>query len=142
MGKLEPELEDDQVYQIIEDRKNAYRKLVIRGGELIGAMLVGNTQAAGTLVQLFDRGDPLPDDPLEVLCQTRPAQSSAERVVCNCHKLSEGTIVEAIRAGAESVEALGGATRAGTGCGSCKVQLAELVEKHAKGRALPVLATA
>jgi nitrite reductase (NADH) large subunit len=143
MGKLEPELETDQVYQIVEDRRNAYRKLVIREGQLVGAMLVGNTQAAGTLVQLFDRGEPLPEDPLEVLCQVRPSRQPAARVVCNCHKLSEAAIVEAIAAGAESVAAIGEATRAGTGCGSCKVELAELVAKHAGGkRPLPVLATA
>ena len=143
MGKLEPELEADQVYQIIEERRNSYRKLVVRDNRLIGAMLVGNTAAAGVLVQHFDRDDPLPDDPLEVLCQARPGRALAARLVCNCHKVTEAALVEAVAAGATSVAALGAVTKAGTGCGSCKNQLAELVAKHApRERSLPTVASA
>jgi nitrite reductase (NADH) large subunit len=71
MGSTEPEIETDQVFQVYEERSDAYRKLVIRDGRLVGAMLVGNTGGAATLVQIFDRGDPMPSDPLEALCQVR-----------------------------------------------------------------------
>ncbi len=127
MGCLEPELESDQVFQIIEERRNAYRKLIVRDGQLIGAMLVGNTAATATLVQLFDRGDTLPEDPLEVLCQSRGAAAAVERIVCNCHKVSETALRAAIESGADSIEALCGATKAGTGCGSCKTELGQLI---------------
>jgi nitrite reductase (NADH) large subunit len=143
MGVLEPELERDQVLQIVEERTDAYRKLIVRDGELVGAMLVGNTVAAGALVQAFDRGDPLPSDPLEILCQSRLAVAGAERLVCNCHKLSEQTLREAVAAGADSVPKLCDATRAGTGCGSCRGELAQLVARHSKRpTSLPVLASA
>jgi nitrite reductase (NADH) large subunit len=132
MGCLEPELDSDQVFQIIEERRNAYRKLVIRDGRLIGAMLVGNTAASGTLVQMFDRGDPMPDDPLEVLCQTRPSADAGERLICTCHKVTDAAIREAVAAGACSVAAVGETTKAGTGCGSCKGELGRLVTLHAK----------
>jgi nitrite reductase (NADH) large subunit len=127
MGVLEPELESDEIFQIIEERKNAYRKLVVREGRLVGAMLVGNTAAAGALVQLFDRDDPLPEDPLEVLCQVRGAAGTTDRLVCNCHKVSESRLREAVQNGADSVAALGECTKAGTGCGSCKTELEQLV---------------
>ena len=132
MGSLEPVLESDQVIQVVEERRNAYRKLVIRDGRLIGAMLIGNTGATGTLVQLFDRGDPLPEDPLEALCQQRSSPLSVDRIVCNCHKLSDSVLCEAIANGADSVAALGVATKAGTGCGSCKTELAQLISARAK----------
>jgi nitrite reductase (NADH) large subunit len=127
MGSLEPELESDQTFQIVEERRNAYRKLIVRDGYLVGAMLVGNTAATGALVQLFDRGDPLPDDPLEILCQARGAGAAAERMICNCHKVSDKTLRSAIEAGADSLAALGEATQAGTGCGSCKGELGQLI---------------
>ena len=73
-ARIEPELESDEVIQVVETRRGAYRKLIVRDGKLVGAMLVGNTEAAASLVQIFDRGDPLPDDPLEALC---PAPRSA-----------------------------------------------------------------
>lgn len=127
MGRLDPELESDEVFQIIEERRSAYRKLVVRDGYLVGAMLVGNTAATATLVQLFDRGDPLPADPLEVLCQPRTAGASADRLICSCHKVTEGTLRSAIVAGADSLDMLADATKAGTGCGSCKTELSQLI---------------
>ena len=42
--------------------RGTYRKLVIRDGRLVGAILLGDTDAVGTLTQLFDRGGPLPGD--------------------------------------------------------------------------------
>ncbi len=144
MGSLEPELESDQVFQVIEERRHAYRKLIVRDGRLIGAMLVGNTAATATLVQLFDRNDPMPEDPLEVLCQVRSAGAVGDRIVCNCNKVSERTLREAIAAGADSVPALGEMTKAGTGCGSCKAELGELVaaRQARKTVSLPIAATA
>jgi nitrite reductase (NADH) large subunit len=132
MGCLEPELESDQVFQIIEERRNAYRKLIVREGQLIGAMLVGNTAATATLVQLFDRGDTLPEDPLEVLCQSRGAAAAVDRLVCNCHKVTESALRTAIEGGADSIEALCGTTKAGTGCGSCKTELVQLITSLGK----------
>ncbi|HEX6275655.1 MAG TPA: FAD-dependent oxidoreductase, partial [Polyangiaceae bacterium] len=141
MGSTEPTLETDDVIQVVEERRNAYRKLVVRGERLIGAMLVGHTSAAAALVQLFDRDDALPSDPLEALCAGTGAGngSTAERIVCNCHKVSEAELVAEIANGAESVEMLAAATRAGTGCGSCKGDLARLLESQGKTR-LPLLA--
>ena len=52
-------------------------------------------------------------------------------MVCNCNRVSAAQIKEAIDAGAASVEAVGAATRAGTGCGSCKTELAQILSKHA-----------
>jgi len=143
MGTLQPELERDEVIQIVEDRRDCYRKLIVRDGKLVGAMLVGNTAATAALVQLFDRGDAVPEDPLELLCTLRSAPSAAERVVCNCNKVTEQALCDAIAAGCESVEGLGEATRAGTGCGSCKGELAQLLRARAKpAHSLPLVASA
>jgi nitrite reductase (NADH) large subunit len=140
MGISHPEREEDDVLQIIQDRKDTYRKLIVRDGCLVGAILVGDTSAAGSLVQYFDRGDLLPEDPLELLCQSAPASDPALRVICNCHQVTEGTLCEAVAAGADSVETLCAATRAGTGCGSCKTELAQIVARAPKKNSLPLVA--
>jgi nitrite reductase (NADH) large subunit len=133
MGTMDPELESDDVLEVVEQRRNAYRKIVMREGKLVGAMLVGNTAAAASLVQMFDRGDAMPADPLEALCPMMVASPAAagERIVCTCNKVTEAGIKEAIAGGCGSVEAVGTATRAGTGCGSCKNELARLIARHA-----------
>jgi len=133
MGRAEPELESDEVIQVVETRRGSYRKLIVRAGQLVGALLVGNTGAAASLVQAFDRGDPLPEDPLEALCPGAALGAGAERdrMVCNCHKVSASRLREAIGGGATTLDALCGATRAGTGCGSCRGELVELLARHA-----------
>jgi nitrite reductase (NADH) large subunit len=136
MGHMDPEFETDDVLEVVEQRRSAYRKLIMRDGKLVGAMLVGNTEAAASLVQLFDRGDAMPTDPLEALC---PGLTSApavpgERVVCNCNKVTEGTIQEHVANGCTSVEAVGAACRAGTGCGSCKSDIARILARNTPTR--------
>ncbi len=131
MGLAEPTLETDEVIQVIEERKASYRKLIVREGKLVGAMLVGDVEAAASLVQVFDRGDPLPDNRLDILCSPDAGASEADRTVCNCNRVGESMIVDSIKAGCGTVQALGDATRAGTGCGSCKGLLAQLIDRHA-----------
>jgi nitrite reductase (NADH) large subunit len=140
MGISQPEREEDDVLQIIQDRKDTYRKLIVRDGRLVGAILVGDTTAAGSLVQYFDRGDLLPMDPLELLCQSAPATDPATRLVCNCHKVTEGALCDAVEAGADTVEALCAATKAGTGCGSCKSELGQILARAPQKKALPLVA--
>ncbi|MET0341729.1 MAG: FAD-dependent oxidoreductase [Polyangiales bacterium] len=143
LGTIEPVLDTDEVIQVVEERKNAYRKIITRDRKLIGAQMVGNTQAAAALIQLFDRGDPMPADPLEGLCSFAAGGLGAAvgaRMVCNCHKVSEEALVQAIVDGACSVEELCSQTRAGTGCGSCRSDLSQLVQLHAKKATLAVSA--
>jgi nitrite reductase (NADH) large subunit len=134
MGTTEPELDTDEVLQVVETRKQTYRKLIVRGGKLVGAMLVGDTDAAASLVQFFDRDEPLPANRLEVLCESAVAGAgrpdAVGRTICTCKKVAKTTIVEAIVAGACSAEQLGEATGAGTGCGSCKPELMQLIAVH------------
>lgn len=131
MGEVKPQLASDQSIQIVEEQRNTYRKLILRDGRLIGAQLVGDTTAAGQLVQLFDRGGALPANPLEALCAfSAGSNACSDRQICNCNAVGESTIIEAIRNGADSVESIGACTRAGTGCGSCKSQLVSLLRTH------------
>lgn len=136
MGTMDPEFETDDVLEVVEQRRSAYRKLIMRDGKLVGAMLVGNTAAAASLVQLFDRGDAMPSDPLEALCPTLTSAPAVpgERVVCNCNKVTEGEIQQHVVNGCASVEAVGAACRAGTGCGSCKSDIARIVARNTPTR--------
>lgn len=140
MGSLEPELDTDEVLQIVEERRSAYRKLIVRDGRLVGAMLVGNAGAAAALLQIFDGDAQMPADPLEALCHGHEAAAPDARVVCNCHRVSSRSVCDAIAAGACSVAAIGEVTRAGTGCGSCQTELRRLLE--VTGRPAPVLEVA
>jgi len=51
-----------------------------------------------------------------------------DKQVCSCNLISVGAIEDAIRVGADSVEAVGKATGAGTGCGGCQERIAAILE--------------
>ena len=130
-GITEPEFPTDEVVQVFEERRGVYRKLIVRAGKLAGAMLVGCADAAPALVQMFDRDEPLPPNRLDVLATGNGPATAGEREVCNCNHVSEAAVVEAIRDGCDTLPALCDATRAGTGCGSCRGQLVTLLANHA-----------
>ena len=47
---------------------------------------------------------------------------------CNCRNVSEETVRQAIANGADTVEKVGEATQAGTGCGRCKSGIQALID--------------
>ena len=126
MGDPEPAA-GDEVVQVVEDRRGVYRRLVVRNDRLVGATLVGDASAAPGLAGWFDRGDPLPANRLDLLASGEVATSAADREVCNCHRVKESVIREAVRDGCTSLPLLAARTMAGTGCGSCRGALADLI---------------
>lgn len=131
MGLVEPQFETDEVLQVIEDRRNIYHKLIVRDGKLIGGITVGDPEAAPALARWFDRGDKLPANRLDVLCSGDVSPAAADPEVCNCHHVCESTLKAAIADGCVTLPSLSAATKAGTGCGSCRGQLANLILKAA-----------
>jgi nitrite reductase (NADH) large subunit len=134
MGLVEPEFDTDEVLQVTEARRGIYRKLIVRDGRLVGAVLVGDTSASPALVRLFDRGDPLPANRLDVLASGDGAgaiSSASDPEICNCHHVDQSSIVAAIRGGCSTLSALSNQTKAGTGCGSCRGKLTDLIYKNA-----------
>ncbi len=48
--------------------------------------------------------------------------------VCNCNGVTKGKILSVVQGGCRTLKSLCDATRAGTGCGSCKSQVQALLE--------------
>ena len=55
MGIVEPEQPQDEVVQFSEPKKGTYKKLIVRDGRLVGAILLGDISKAPYLMQAFDR---------------------------------------------------------------------------------------
>lgn len=130
MGLIEPAADSDEVIQVIEDRRGIYRKLIIRDGKLAGAVVVGEADSAPALARWFDRGDPLPPNRLDVFCSPDVSAAAGDPEICNCHHVTESTIAAAVRDGCTTLPQLSAATKAGTGCGSCRGALARLILKN------------
>ncbi|GAB4103381.1 FAD-dependent oxidoreductase [Micromonospora taraxaci] len=119
--------------------RGTYARLRIRDERLIGAILLGDNPAVGTVIQLFDRGHPVPADRRALLLGralgttgATPAASPAlmpdAATVCQCNTVSKGALVRSWRSGARTVDAVVAATRAGTGCGGCRDAVGGIVD--------------
>lgn len=139
MGRIEATHAHDEVVQIVEERRGVYRKLVIEDGRLAGAILVGDSSSAAELVQLLDRRVVLPANRLDVLASGDAiANAGSDPEICNCHRVCKSTLQTAIRNGCDTLPKLSGQTAAGTGCGSCRGQLANLILQHSHAVATAV----
>lgn len=137
MGLREAGGPDDEEVTYVEESRGVYKKLIIRDGHLAGAILLGDASSSVNLVQAFDRGTELPPHRAELLFPTVGQAETAsvlkltdQAQVCNCNGVSKGAIVAAVRGGSRTLKALCDATRAGTGCGSCKKDVQALLEAN------------
>ncbi|MFI9240559.1 NAD(P)/FAD-dependent oxidoreductase [Streptomyces sp. NPDC053079] len=58
---------DTDTVRLTDATRGTYKKLVLRGDALLGALLVGDLATAPDLVHAFERGEPVPPDPLHLL---------------------------------------------------------------------------
>ncbi len=103
-----------------EDRTLAAALFITRSGDLPPREWVAAQLGQGV------------SDPVELLA-ARPREAGPDRgpIVCVCHDVGELEIAQAISDGAHSVPEVGQCTRAGTNCGSCRPELARMIEQLA-----------
>jgi assimilatory nitrate reductase electron transfer subunit len=128
---------DLEVLRFTDPYRGTYQKVVIRDERVVGAIMLGCTETVGTVTQLFDREHAVPPDrralffPFIAAAGASPATDPAdlpdEQVVCRCNNVSCGQIRAACADGACTVADIATATRATTGCGSCRATVAGIV---------------
>ncbi|MGL4339483.1 MAG: FAD-dependent oxidoreductase [Rhodoglobus sp.] len=123
-----------EVTQWSDPTRGRYAKMVAREGILEGFVCVGMPRLGAELTLLFERRSALPSDPAELLHLDGIAAAAAELssiapedTVCWCNGVSASSITDCVSHGASTVEAVGAATRAGTGCGGCRGRIAQLL---------------
>ncbi len=115
----DPEHAQGEVVEMTNPIAGSHRTLVVHGGRIVAAALVGDLSRVGLITQLYDRGTVLgPDEPGQLLLgepASAPVSLPDDAEVCACAGVSAG----AIRACA-SYAACRETTRATTGCGGCE----------------------
>jgi assimilatory nitrate reductase electron transfer subunit len=122
---------DGELLTFADPARGTYAKLLLRDNRVAGAIMLGDNPSVGMVIQLFDRGAPVPADRRSLLLGRAhgasatpvgdsPALIPDAATICQCNTVSKGTLVAAWRAGAHSVAEMVTATRATTGCGSCR----------------------
>lgn len=123
----DPERAEGEVVEVTNPIAGSHRRLVVRGGRVVAAALVGDLSRVGLITQMYDRGTLLgPDEPGQLLLPEAagaPAPLPDEAEVCACAGVTAGEVRACASVG-ECVDR----TRATTGCGGCADVVRRLVE--------------
>jgi nitrite reductase (NADH) large subunit len=107
-----------------------YRKLTVRDGRVVGTVLLGDTRGSEALVAAVRAGD-LVDNPLQALADASlagPADLPDSAQICDCNGVCKGDLIAAVtEGGCATPREVMAVTRAGTGCGSCRPAVKEIV---------------
>ncbi|MBR9867794.1 MAG: nitrite reductase large subunit [Oceanospirillales bacterium] len=125
-------------YTFVDEREEIYKKLVVSedGKILLGAILVGDAEQYGTLLQYMLNGIHLPEYPDTLILPDRGddkqtglgvAALPETAQICSCHDVSKGDVRAALDSGCCTLGDVKGATKAATGCGGCSALLTDLV---------------
>jgi NAD(P)H-dependent nitrite reductase large subunit len=148
MGDKDPVEEDDEVVTYAEPSRGIYKKLVVRNNRLAGAIVLGDGAVVPSLVRLFSESSVIPENRADLLFRaTAVASTPTEAIpdatlICNCNGVTKAQIIESVLQGARSVHGVSHATRACTGCGSCRPEVQAIVELAGQGLTAPEVLTA
>ena len=120
--------------------RGVYKRLVIEGNKLVGAVMYGDTADGNWFFGLIKDGTDIdemrdtlifgpafqggsPVDPLSAVAALPP-----EAEICGCNGICKGQIVEAISAGAGDLGAVRATTKASASCGTCTGLVEQLLQ--------------
>ncbi|MBU2936636.1 MULTISPECIES: nitrate reductase [Pacificibacter] len=119
----------DMPAQIMIDANSGTARLAFYDGTVLKAALFISKHPVAVMRDYLATL-PTTDAPHAIAGVSPADQPNPGAVVCSCFNVGINTIVTAIEAdGLMSVEAVGKALQAGTNCGSCRPEIADLLEK-------------
>ncbi len=129
----DPQTAEGEVVEVTNPIAGSHRRLVVHGGRIVAAALVGDLSRVGLITQLYDRGTLLgPDEPGQLLlpeASDAPTPLPDEAEVCACAGVTAGEV-----RGCATVSECADRTRATTGCGGCADVVRRLVGESSRER--------
>ena len=136
-------------YQYIDERKQVYKKIVVSedGKRLLGAVLVGNADEYGTLLQMALNGIALPDEPEFLILPSSDGKARPglgvdalpdTAQICSCNNVSKGAICAAVGEGACTIAEIKACTKADATCGGCVPLVTQVMKAEMSKRGLAV----
>ncbi|QDA61070.1 nitrate reductase [Hymenobacter jejuensis] len=134
-----PECPDEENYEeivFIDKAKRYYKKCIIHQDRLVGAILIGDKSEFQEFRELIADRVELSEKRLQLLRSGRPATPVLGKLVCSCNNVGRDNLRQQVAAGCTDLRELCAATGAGTGCGSCRPEVKQILEESLKEVAL------
>ncbi|MEO2256247.1 MULTISPECIES: nitrite reductase large subunit NirB [Paenibacillus] len=136
---------DTRSIRIQDDVDGVYKKMVIKDGQLIGAVLFGDTTDGASLFSLIKSGENISGREKEILLGVpsggsdsgpsvaeRMASMPDDEIVCGCNGVTKASIGDAVlNKGCNTLGAIKSCTKASASCGGCKPIIENLLTYYA-----------
>ncbi|MBU8908669.1 nitrite reductase large subunit NirB [Desertibacillus haloalkaliphilus] len=130
--------ENTKAIRVHDEFEGVYKKVVVEGDKVVGAILFGDTSDSPRLLQMMRDGQDVSEmDKVAILpseaeggSKESPVVAMADsEIICGCNGVSKGAICSAITdQGLSTVEEVKQCTNASRSCGGCKPLVADLLE--------------
>lgn len=127
-------------YTYSNDVDEVYKRIIVSGDNtrLLGAVLVGDADAYGTLQQLCVNEMDLPEDPNALILPSVDGAGVVMGVdalpdtaqICSCMDVSKGAICCAVQSGAHTMGDIKSVTKASTACGGCAALVKQVMDSE------------
>ena len=136
-------------FQYVDELKQIYKKIVVSadGKTLLGAVLVGNADEYGTLLQMALNGITLPEAPEFLILPSSDGKAKPglgpdalpdSAQICSCNSVTKGQICAAVGEGNTTIAQMKSCTKAGATCGGCVPLVTQIMKSEMAKRGLAV----
>ncbi|MEJ2444848.1 MAG: nitrite reductase large subunit NirB [Exilibacterium sp.] len=126
-------------YTYSDEVEEVYKRLIVSADnkKLLGAVLVGDVEAYGNLLQLRLNDIDLPENPQGLILPLTEGGAAVglgvdalpdSAQICSCFDVSKGSICQAVENGCTDMSAIKAETCASTGCGGCAALVKQVVD--------------
>jgi nitrite reductase (NADH) large subunit len=141
IGEVHGKTEGAQSFTYNDEIEQVYKKLIISedGKKIVGAVLVGDAEAYGNLLQIKQNDMPLPSNPSVLILPNVADDESAgmgidalpdSAMICSCFDVTKGDIKQAVADGCTTMASLKETTNASTGCGGCSALAKQVLDNE------------
>lgn len=138
-----------KTFSYTDELRQVYKKIVTSpdGKQLIGAVLVGDAEEYGTLLQMALNGIALPADPEFLILPSSDGKAKPglgvdalpdSAQICSCNNVTKGQICAAVGEGATAIGPLKACTKAGSTCGGCVPLVTQVMKAEMSRRGMAV----
>jgi len=136
-------------FHYTDELRQTYKKIVVSedGKKLLGAVLVGDAEEYGTLLQMALNGIALPADPEFLILPSSDGKAKpglgADALpdtaqICSCNSVSKAQICAAVGNGVTDIAGMKACTKAGATCGGCVPLVTQVMKAEMAKRGMAV----
>jgi ferredoxin-nitrate reductase len=127
-----PDEENYEEIVFIDKAKRYYKKCIIHQDRLVGTILIGDKSEFQEYRELISNRIELSEKRLQLLRSGQKAEPVLGKLVCSCNNVGSENIRQKVAEGCTDLKTMCAQTGAGTGCGSCRPEVKQILESTLK----------